>query len=199
MKTSIKKSLQTVTLPILLLLTSSLSLAAINMPGMAEMDMSVGSEFDFLAGMVPHHQDALESAELAVERAERPKVRELAQEIITAQEAEISQMETWLAEWYPEGDREGAEAMMDESMAMTGETDLRSLSGAAFDRAFLEEMVMHHTMAVEMVDSLLEQDLVEHDEVRVLAEEIRSAQKAEIRRMQGWLRDLYGVSEHEGH
>lgn len=199
MKTSIKKSLQTVTLPILLLLTSSLSQAAMNMPGMAGMDMSVESEFDFLAGMVPHHQDALESAELAVERAERPEVRELAQEIVTAQEAEISQMETWLAEWYPEGDREAAEAMIDEGMAMTGETDLQSLSGAAFDRAFLEEMVMHHTMAVEMVDSLLSQDLAEHDEVRVLAEEIRSAQEAEIRQMQGWLRDLYGVSEHEGH
>lgn len=193
-----KKFAQAVIAP-LLLLTSSLSLAAMNMPGMAETDMSVGSEFDFLAGMVPHHQDALESAELAVERAERPEVRELAQEIITAQEAEISQMETWLAEWYPEGDREAAEAMMDESMAMMRETDLQGLSGAAFDRAFLEEMTMHHTMAVEMVDSLLEQDLVEHDEVRMLAEEVRNAQEAEIRQMQGWLRDLYGVSEHEGH
>ena len=190
------KLVQTVGMTSLFVLFSSLSLAAMPMPA-----TQVESEFDFLAGMVPHHQDALESAELALRRAEHPEVRELAQEIIAAQEAEIVQMEAWLAEWYPEGDRGGAEAMMDESMAMAG-TDLRSLSGAAFDRAFLGEMVVHHQMAVEMVASLLEQNLV-HSEVRTLAQHIRQTQNAEIAEMRGWLEGWFGRAapgaEHGGH
>ena len=45
-------------------------------------EMAVGSELEFLAGMVPHHQGALDDAQLALERSERPEVRGLAQEII---------------------------------------------------------------------------------------------------------------------
>ncbi len=184
----------------LFVLFSSLSLAAMPMPA-----TQVESEFDFLAGMVPHHQDALESAELALRRAERPEVGELAQEIIAAQEAEIARMEAWLAAWYPVGDRQRVEADMNKmtaSMGM-GVGGLQGLSGAAFDRAFLEEMVMHHQMAVEMVDSLLERDLVEHDEVRTLARNIRQAQNAEIAEMRGWLEGWFGRAapgaEHGGH
>ncbi len=168
------------------------------MPGMT-MTQPVESEFAFLAGMVPHHEDALRDARLAADRSERAEIRELAQNIIAAQDAEIAQMEGWLAEWYPDRDRaEAARAM--ESMAMP---DLSNLSGDAFDRAFLEGMIMHHQMAVQMVDSLFEQDLVEHDEVRTLAENIRRTQNAEIEQMQGWLETLFTQTPadagHEGH
>ena len=152
------------------------------MPGMT-MTQPVESEFAFLAGMVPHHEDALEDARLATERSERAEIRELAQNIIATQDAEIAQMEGWLSAWYPERDRaEAAQAM--EGMVMPG---LENLSGDTFDRAFLEGMTAHHQMAVQMVDSLLQQDLVEHGEVRTLAENIRETQNAEITQMQGWL------------
>ena len=164
-----------------LLLTFALPTFAA-MPGVA-MTQPVESEFAFLAGMVPHHEDALRDARLAAERSERPEIRELAQNVVSAQDAEIAQMEGWLAEWYPERDRAGAAQAM-ESMAMS---ELENLSGDPFDRAFLEGMMAHHQMAVQMVDSLLEQGLAEHDEVRTLAENIRRTQNAEIRQMQGWL------------
>ena len=180
-----------------LLLTLTLpALAA--MPGMT-MTQPVKSEFAFLAGMVPHHEDALRDARLAEERSERPEIREFAQNIIAAQDAEIAQMEGWLATWYPDRDRaEAARAM--KSMAMP---DLANLSGDAFDRAFLEGMTVHHQMAVQMVDSLFAQDLVEHDEVRTLAENIRRTQNAEIEQMQGWLESLFAQAPadagHEDH
>jgi uncharacterized protein (DUF305 family) len=50
-----------------------------------------------------------------------------------------------------------------------------------------------------MVDSLLSQKLAEHDEVRVLAHEIRSAQKAEIAEMQGYLEAWFGKTVEGGH
>jgi uncharacterized protein (DUF305 family) len=169
---------------------------------MAEL-MAVGSEPEFLAGMVPHHQGALDDARLALKRSERPEVRGLAQEIIAAQEAEIAQMNGWLDAWYPEGDREGVAAEMGAAMTHMAMPRLEDLSGDAFDRAFLEGMIMHHQMAIQMADSLLEQDLVAHEEVGTLAEEIRSAQEAEIAEMQGWLAEWYGaetdIGGHGGH
>lgn len=162
------------------------------------MEMSVSSEFEFLAGMVPHHQGASEDARIAFERSKRPEIQQLAQEIIDAQEAEITRMETWLAECYPESDREKVASDMDQMMSMDM-PNLESLSGDAFDRAFLEGMIMHHQMAIQMVDSLLSQKLVEHDEVRALAHETRSAQKAEIAEMQGYLEAWFGKTVEDGH
>lgn len=57
----------------------------------------------FLAEMIPVRQRAVGMARLALERAEHAELKTLAQEIVTAQEAEISQMIAWLAEWYPQG------------------------------------------------------------------------------------------------
>jgi uncharacterized protein (DUF305 family) len=161
-------------------------------------EMAVGSELEFLAGMVPHHQGALDDAQLALERSERPEVRGLAQEIIAAQEAEIAQMNGWLDAWYPEGNREGVAAEMGAAMMHMEMPRLEGLSGDAFDRAFLEGMIMHHQMAIQMADSLLEQDLVAHEEVGTLAEEIRRTQEAEIAEMQGWLAEWYGAEADEG-
>jgi uncharacterized protein (DUF305 family) len=162
------------------------------------MEMSVGSELEFLAGMVPHHQDASEDASIALERSKRPEIQQLAQEIIDAQEAEITRMEAWLAEWYPGSDREKAVSDMNQMMSMDM-PNLENLSGDAFDRAFFEGMIMHHQMAIQMVDSLLSQKLAEHDEVRVLAHEIRSAQNAEIAEMQGYLEAWFGKTVEVGH
>ncbi|MBA2691396.1 MAG: DUF305 domain-containing protein [Rubrobacter sp.] len=56
----------------------------------------------FIEGMVPHHESAIEMAEVALENSENEEIRALAEEIIAAQEAEIEQMEAWREEWYPE-------------------------------------------------------------------------------------------------
>lgn len=53
----------------------------------------------FLELMIEHHQGAVDMSELVLESS-RPEIREFAQEIINAQEAEITQMQAWLAEWY---------------------------------------------------------------------------------------------------
>lgn len=86
------------------------------MPGMeghgmgGTMDMTAEVEelrtadpFDaaFLDSMIEHHQSAIAAAELVQDQAGRPEVRQVAADIIAAQQREIDQMEAWRTEWYP--------------------------------------------------------------------------------------------------
>lgn len=61
-----------------------------------------GAEFEeaFLKTMIRHHWGAILEARQAVERSYHVELRDLGEEIIAAQGAEIEQMRTWLREWY---------------------------------------------------------------------------------------------------
>lgn len=68
-------------------------------------DLSNRKPFDraFIDAMIPHHESAVEMAETAREESGNPRIRELARDIVGAQEREISQLRSWRQEWYPQG------------------------------------------------------------------------------------------------
>lgn len=59
-------------------------------------------QFDlrFINAMIPHHQGAIEMAQQALEKSDRPEIQELAQTIIDSQQQEIDQMQQWRNDWY---------------------------------------------------------------------------------------------------
>lgn len=87
--------------------------------GDAHMDMDprelrTAKPFDraFIDMMVPHHEGAIAMAEELLDKGEHPALREMAQDIIRTQSAEIDRMRGWRKAWYGSDD-EGAGHSMD--------------------------------------------------------------------------------------
>jgi uncharacterized protein (DUF305 family) len=55
------------------------------------------ADVDFVRGMIPHHQAAIDMAKVLLEHGKDPQLRKLAEAVISAQEKEITEMENWLA------------------------------------------------------------------------------------------------------
>lgn len=150
------------------------------------------ADVEFVQGMIPHHEGAIEMAELVEARTDRQELVDLADEIIAVQDAEIGQLRAML-------DRMGADEMaMDDDMAdmdhgdmgMMDEAEmeeLRDLEGDEFDRRFLEAMIVHHDGAIDMAERVLAEG--QDAEVAGLAEAVIAAQEAEIDQMRTWLEE----------
>ncbi len=132
----------------------------------------VTSEEAFVVNMIPHHQEAVDTARLVVAKGEIAELKKLAQAIITAQEKEIMMMQKWSKDW-------NYSTVTPTYQNMMG--DGTKLSGKALDTWFLQGMIMHHMGAVQMAESLLKLDA--RKEVSDFARDVIRVQSSEISQM----------------
>jgi uncharacterized protein (DUF305 family) len=64
---------------------------------MMGIQYSGDADRDFVLGMIPHHQAAVDMAKVLLENGKDPELRKMAKDIIAAQEKEIAEMQNWLA------------------------------------------------------------------------------------------------------
>lgn len=166
------------------------------------MDLGPADEsFDlrFIDAMILHHQGAVEMAQTALEQSDRDEIQQLSEEIISAQEQEIQQMQAWRQAWYPDAAAEPmmyhAEAnhMMPMSEEMKASMMMDVDLGAAdeeFDLRFIDAMIPHHEGAVTMAEEALEKS--DRPEIQQLAQAIINSQQTEIDQMNQWKQSWYG-------
>ncbi len=145
----------------------------------------------FAQGMIPHHEQAIEMADIALDPTvgAGAEVLDLATRIKGAQDPEVVQMTNWLTAW-------GQPLAMDmsdghtmagmEGMLTADELDaLGELRGAEFDTAWMDGMIRHHEGAIVMADDVIANG--KDADVKTLAEAIITAQRAEIDEMRALL------------
>jgi uncharacterized protein (DUF305 family) len=150
--------------------------------GAQHNDADVG----FAQVMVPHHQQAIEMAEVALERAQDAEVRALAEQIRATHDPQLTTLTGFLESWgaTPADDGMAGMAGMEDHSGMSGmmgQGDMDALadaSGAAFDSMFLEMMIAHHEGAVADAQRAVAEGA--NPQVKELAAQIVSDQTAEI-------------------
>ena len=146
------------------------------------------SDRAFIDAMVPHHEGAVDMAQVALKRAEHPEISKLAEEIISAQRAEVELFGKIREREY--GSAESTMEMNEQDMEAMGMSDTRKLAQAdPFDRAFIDEMIPHHESAIAMAE--VARQKTEDPEIRKIATGIVSAQEQEIEQMKQWRRQWY--------
>ncbi len=159
--------------------------------GMASGMMMKNGEYSderFIDAMVPHHQGAVEMAQVALKNAEHEEVKQLSEDIVTAQEAEIEELKAIKRQKFGTSRvpmQMGAGEM--EAMGMTDPGELANKD--PFDKAFIDAMIPHHRSAIEMAHVALKES--DNPEIREIARNIVGAQKKEIAQMQEWRRKWY--------
>ncbi len=153
----------------------------------AEVDVVTARyERRFMEDMILHHRMAVDMSAMCADKAEHQELRALCQGMGAAQQREIEDMGAWLQSWYRVSPPE--EAPMSDNQ-MRSMSELGSLSGAAFEAEFLEDMTVHHTQAV--ADASTCAKLAVHEPLIELCRDIVDAQLAEIDQMQSWQREWF--------
>jgi len=154
-----------------------------------------GKEFEikFMQYMIVHHQAAIQMAQLVATHTNRPELKTMANSIIREQSQEITEMTTWLKQWY------GAK-LLTNPMSVPGMMEmmasmnrLKTAHNATFDKEFLSMMIQHHQEAINMAKLLPSK--TQRPQLLTLGQNIIKAQSAEIQQMRTWQKQWFSATQ----
>lgn len=153
------------------------------------MSKASKGDISFTQMMVPHHQQAVQMADLALKNAKSQHVIALATQIEAAQKPEINKMQGWLKGWGASVTASSNSTMPGMDMGSTSpgmmtDTQMTNLShahGASFDTMWLQMMIAHHQGAITDAKQVLK--TTKNADVKKMAQAIISGQNVEISTM----------------
>lgn len=160
----------------------------------SKMSMPALDDAHFAEMMRKHHQHGIELSKIEESKGTRDEVKNLAAKIREGQERDLKELESGHADHAaapapggtkPQGTSGGAASHgadmqkhheMMEQMSNDSKQKVENASGATVDQAFLQEMAMHHQMALEMISKAKLKDAG----LRKLAQRMAAEQKKEL-------------------
>ncbi|MGB3683951.1 MAG: DUF305 domain-containing protein [Rubrobacteraceae bacterium] len=159
--------------------------------GTAPAELIVEKEYSderFVDMMAAHHQAAIEMAKVARENGEHEEVRQLAEEMISAQQNEVEELSSIKEKNF--GSSEVATTPNPAERTTFAMLTPDELAGQQpFDRAFIDSNIPHHASAIEMASVALMQS--EDPEIKRLGRQIVDTQSQEVGKMIGWRQEWY--------
>ncbi len=161
---------------------------------MSMSDSHNQADLAFATGMIPHHGQAIDMADMAVKKATNSQVKQLGIQIKAAQDPEISTMSGWLKEWdapVPSSSMPGMDmggTSMNGMMSADEMKQLDAATGTAFDKLWVQMMIKHHQGAIAMAKTELASG--QYPQAKALAQSISNSQAKEVTTMQSLLSAL---------
>jgi uncharacterized protein (DUF305 family) len=149
------------------------------------------ADVTFARGMIPHHEQAIEMADIALDpkMGASEQVRDLATRIKGGQDPEIELMTGWLTAWGQPVEAEMGDghdmSSMDGMMTAEEMDALGTITAADFDRMWMGMMIRHHQGAIAMAQTV--KAAGSSPDVLALADQVITVQQAEITEMQSLL------------
>jgi len=159
-----------------------------------KFDYTGDPDIDFVKGMIPHHQGAIDMAQVLLAHAKSGNVKQFAQRVIREQTKEINSMIQHLKRLEAARDLLDDRHRNTDSIVRLKRADRLMHRGMNIDFSddpnldFIRGMIPHHQGAIDMASVVLEHG--QDANVRTLAWQIVNAQDSEIYWMQSWLRKL---------
>jgi uncharacterized protein (DUF305 family) len=143
----------------------------------------------FATGMIPHHQQAVEMADIVLAKTGvDSRVTDLAKKIKAEQDPEIVTMTGWLKTWGQPSPSSMNGMTMNGMMSQDDMDALTKASGPDSSKLFLQQMIQHHQGAIDMANEELTTG--KNADALALAKGIVSSQTAEIATMNRLLDSL---------
>lgn len=149
-----------------------------------------GTDAAFVEAMIPHHEQAVDAADLALSRGKHRQLEGLAQEIIQTQSVELATLRTVRDVLEGAGVEPDDLGLSEEEMGM-GHDPAELRDAQDFDCAFLEMMIPHHEGAIRVARMELRSGI--HAELRQMSVNIVDTQGYEIRQMRRYQRRWCGA------
>jgi uncharacterized protein (DUF305 family) len=155
---------------------------------MDAMTMTGDFDLDFANMMIIHHQAAIDMSEVQVTKGNDPQIKTMAQNIITAQKAEIEKMQQMVKDYnMPEVKKQAGKMHneLGESMkVMMGKINSMPMTGNT-DKDYVMMMIPHHEAAVKMAEEEIGNGQL--PALKNMAKKMVEDQNNEIKEFQLWL------------
>lgn len=158
-------------------------------------------DLHYIDMMIEHHQMAIDMGKMAQNKASHAELKDFVTKMADDQQKDSDQLKKWRDEWYagkPKSDHMNMSGMSGMKMPQMDMGKLEAASGNDFDVMFIDMIVPHHQMAIDMSKEALKKGA--HAPLKTFARQTINKQekeKAQLSKLRAaWGKGAPAMKEH---